>query len=181
MSGTTSTPLAAVRQPWLWGPFSALGLGIATAVIGLDQVHKWWMLSLYAIQDRGRVAVLPFLDLVYVKNLGVSYGLLLQEGRWGQWLLAGFAAVAAGAMAVWLARGVGRRLVAASVGLIIGGAISNAIDRLSLGGVADFFSLHAFGFYWYVFNIADVAIVAGVLGLLYDSLRPSRNNAAKST
>ena len=73
-------------------------------------------------------------------------------------------------MAVWLARGVTTKLVAASLGLIMGGAASNAIDRLSLGGVADFFSLHAFGFYWYVFNIADVAIVAGVIGLLYDSL-----------
>ena len=68
--------------------------------------------------------------------------------------------------------------MAASLGLIIGGALGNAIDRLLLGGVADFFSLHAFGFYWYVFNIADVAIVAGVVGLLYDSFVPSRNGAA---
>jgi signal peptidase II len=71
--------------------------------------------------------------------------------------------------------------VAASLGLIMGGALSNAIDRILLGGVADFFSLHAFGYYWYVFNIADMAIVAGVVGLLYDSLAPSRNRAAKST
>ena len=83
-------------------------------------------------------------------------------------------------MAWWLARGVTTRLVAVSLGLIMGGAASNAIDRLWLGGVADFFSLHAFGFYWYVFNIADVAIVAGVLGLLYDSFMPSRNDASKA-
>jgi signal peptidase II len=169
------------RTPWLWGPFSALGLTTATLVAAIDQAHKWWMLGHYAIESRGRVAVLPFLDLIYVKNLGVSYGLFLQEGDAGQWLLAGFAILAAAAMAVWLARGITNRLVAASVGLVIGGAVSNAIDRLILGGVADFFSLHAFGFYWYVFNIADTAIVAGVVGLLYDSLRPSRNNAAKST
>jgi len=62
----------------------------------------------------------------------------------------------------------------------MGGAIGNAIDRVALGGVADFFSLHAFGFYWYVFNVADVAIVAGVIGLLYDSLMVSRKDAAKS-
>ena len=180
----TSTPTLMSppdRQPWLWGPFSALGLATALLVIAIDQAHKWWMLGVYAIETRGRVAVLPFLDLVYVKNLGVSYGLFLQDGHLGQWLLAGFAAVAASAMTVWLARGIATRLVAGSVGLIIGGALSNAIDRLSLGGVADFFSLHALGFYWYVFNIADVAIVAGVGGLLYDSLRTSRNNAAKST
>jgi signal peptidase II len=170
-----------VRQPWLWGPFSAFGLLMAALVVAIDQAHKWWMLALYEIESRGRVAVLPFLDLVYVKNLGVSYGLFLQDGPLGQWLLAGFAVAAAMAMTVWLARGMSNRLVAGSVGLIIGGAISNAIDRLTLGGVADFFSLHALGFYWYVFNIADTAIVAGVLGLLYDSFRPSRNNAAKST
>jgi signal peptidase II len=169
------------RAPWLWGPFSALGLMTATLIVVIDQAHKWWMLGHYAIESRGRVPVLPFLDLVYVKNLGVSYGLFLQEGHGGQWLLAGFAILAAAAMAVWLARGITNRLVAGSVGLIIGGAVSNAIDRLILGGVADFFSLHAFGFYWYVFNIADTAIVAGVIGLLYDSFRPSRNNAAKST
>ena len=100
---------------------------------------------------------------MYVKNLGISYGLFLQDSREGQWLLAGFAVLAALAMAVWLARGVADKLVAVSLGLIMGGAISNAIDRLVSGGVADFFSLHAFGFYWYVFNIADVAIVAGVV------------------
>ncbi|HEX5958990.1 MAG TPA: signal peptidase II, partial [Hyphomicrobiaceae bacterium] len=66
------------------------------------------------------------------------------------------------------------------LGLIMGGAVGNAIDRLVLGGVADFFQIHAFGYHWYVFNIADAAIVAGVAGLLYDSLRLSRNRAAKS-
>jgi signal peptidase II len=83
-------------------------------------------------------------------------------------------------MAVWLARGVTTGLVAASLGLIMGGAIGNAIDRLVWGGVADFIQVHAFGFYWYVFNIADAAIVAGVCGLLYDSFGVSRNRAAKS-
>jgi signal peptidase II len=83
-------------------------------------------------------------------------------------------------MAYWLARGIATKLVAGSVGLIMGGAASNAIDRLVLGGVADFFSLHALGFYWYVFNIADAAIVAGVIGLLYDSLGPSRKDASKA-
>jgi signal peptidase II len=168
------------RKSWLWGRFSAFGLAFAGALVIADQAHKWWMLEIYQIQDRGRVAVLPFLDLVYVRNLGVSYGLFLQHGRFGQWVLAGFACFAAAAMAVWLARGITSRLVAACVGLIMGGAISNAIDRLTIGGVADFFSFHAGGFYWYVFNIADVAIVAGVLGLLYDSFGPSRNGAAKS-
>jgi signal peptidase II len=165
---------------WLWGPLSPLGVGLAVLTTAIDQAHKWWMLAVYRIEEKGRVAFAPFLDLVYVKNLGVSYGLFTQDSREGQWILAGFAVIAVLAMAAWLARGVGDRLTAASLGLIMGGAAGNAIDRLVLGGVADFFSLHAFGFYWYVFNIADAAIVAGVCGLLYDSLSPSRNRASKS-
>jgi signal peptidase II len=172
--------VALKAKPWLWGPLSLQGLGIATLVVIIDQLHKAWMLGAYDIQSKGRVAVTPFLDLVFVKNTGVSYGLFLQNTRHGQWVLAGFAALAVCAMAVWLARGVTTRLVAASLGLIMGGAVSNAIDRLVLGGVADFFSLHALGFYWYVFNIADVAIVAGVVGLLYDSVTASRKDASNT-
>ena len=168
------------RKPWLWGPLSPFGIGIALFILGLDQAHKAWMLMVYRIQEKGRIAVTPFFDLVFVKNTGVSYGLFLQDTPQGQWLLAGFAALAVLAMAYWLARGIATRLVAGSVGLIMGGAASNAIDRLVLGGVADFFSLHALGFYWYVFNIADAAIVAGVIGLLYDSLGPSRKDASKA-
>ena len=166
-------------KPWLWGPLSRLGIGLALLTIVIDQVHKWWMLRVFEIQARGRVTVTPFLDLEYVKNTGVSYGLFLQESRQGQWILVGFAALSICAMVVWLARGVTSRLVASSLGLIMGGAASNAIDRLALGGVADFFALHALGFHWYVFNIADVAIVAGVIGLIYDSLGASRKDASK--
>ena len=80
---------------------SRLAVGTAVAARGrggrltlvIDQAHKWWMLAVYRIEEKGRVAVTPFLDLVYVKNLGISYGLFLQEGRWGQWLLAAFAAL----------------------------------------------------------------------------------------
>jgi len=134
------------------------------------------MLSIYRIEEKGRVPVLPFLDLVYVKNLGVSYG--LGAGFVGQGALAAFAIIVSLGLAVWLARGEMCRLTAVSIGLLIGGAIGNAIDRLHLGGVADFFLLHAYGWSWYVFNIADAAIVLGVAGLLYDSLGPSRNRAA---
>jgi signal peptidase II len=171
---------SAQRKPWLWGPLSPCGVGMALFILGLDQAHKAWMLAIYRIQEKGRIAVTPFFDLVFVKNTGVSYGLFLQDTPQGQWLLAGFATLAVLAMAVWLARGITTRLVAGSIGLIMGGAASNAIDRLVLGGVADFFSLHALGFYWYVFNIADAAIVAGVLGLLYDSFGPSRKDASKA-
>jgi signal peptidase II len=165
---------------WLWGPYSRLGLIVFLVTLALDQAHKWWMLEIYGIAERGRVAVTPFLDLVFVKNIGISYSLFDQESYAGQIMLAAFGVAATAALWVWLARGATGRLLAVSLGLIMGGAIGNAIDRVVLGGVADFFSLHAFGFYWYVFNIADVAIVAGVFGLLYDSLMASRKDAAKS-
>lgn len=164
---------------WLWGPYSRLGLTVALVTLVLDQGNKWWMLAVYRIAEKGRVEALPFLDFVYVINKGISYGLLTQDEQGGQWLLAGFAIIASLALTVWLARGAENRLMAASIGLIVGGAVGNAIDRLHLGGVADFFSLHAFGFYWYVFNIADVAIVAGVVGLLYESVFMSRKDAPK--
>ena len=168
------------QKRWLWGPLSPLGMWSAIVTLALDQGCKWWMLFVFRIQDRERVTVTPFLDLVYVKNTGISYGLLPLESHLGQLLLAGFAGLAALAMAVWLAYAVTEKLVAASLGLIMGGAVGNAIDRLWLGGVADFVQLHAFGYSWYVFNVADAAIVAGVCGLLYESFGPSRNRAAKS-
>ena len=135
------------------------------------------MLLGYGIREKGRVAVTPFLDLVFALNKGVSYSFLSGSSQVWQIALAAFAATAALALAVWLARGVHDRLTALSIGLIMGGALGNGLDRLLLGGVADFFSFHAFGFYWYVFNIADVAIVAGVIGLLYESLTSGRNDS----
>jgi signal peptidase II len=171
--------IAPLRR-WLWGPLSPLAAWVAVAILVLDQASKWWMLAVYRLQEGQKVAVTPFLNFVYVKNLGISYGFLPLDSDLGQWVLAGFAGLAVLAMAVWLARGITDRLVAVSLGLIMGGAVGNAIDRLRLGGVADFIQLHAFGFYWYVFNIADAAIVAGVCGLLYESFVLSRNRAAKS-
>jgi signal peptidase II len=159
------------------GPFSRLGWSWAILAFAIDQAHKWWMLLGYGIAAKGRVAITPFLDLVFVINPGVSYSLFPQFDQRGQVLLALFAVFAVLALSIWLARGDMNRLLAVSIGLIMGGALGNALDRLLIGGVADFFSLHAFGFYWYVFNIADVAIVAGVIGLLYESFGPSRGSA----
>src|SRR5262245_5203565 len=167
-------------RAWLWGPCSRLGLTAALVTLAIDQAHKIWMLTVYRIQDKGRVALAPFLDLVFVQNPGISYGLWPQSGQVGQMLLAGFAVLACLALAVWLAHGATGRLMASSLGLVMGGALGNAIDRVLLGGVADFFSLHAFGFYWYIFNVADAAIVAGVIGLVYDSMASSRKGASKT-
>ncbi len=172
-----TSPNSALRS-WVWGPFSRLGLFVLIATFVLDQAVKWWLLAVYRLAEKGRVTVTAFFDLVFVKNPGISYSLFEQDRFMGQILLAVFGVAAAMALWVWLARGVTSRLMAVSLGLIMGGALGNALDRVLIGGVADFISLHAYGFYWYVFNIADAAIVAGVIGLLYDSLLASRNDAA---
>lgn len=163
---------------WLWGPYSLLALKVAGVTFIVDQAHKWWMLLVYRIVEKGRVTVTPFLDLVFVKNTGISYSLLDGSSYDWQVVLALFAVVASLGLWIWLATSGTGRLMAWALGLIIGGALANGLDRLLIGGVADFFSLHAFGYYWYVFNIADVAIVAGVAALLYDSFVGSRNDAA---
>src|ERR1043165_4932538 len=154
---------------FLWGPLSSLGLGVAALTVAADQAHKAWMLYVFDIGAKSPVTLAPFFDLVLVCNQGISYGLLPQQGSLGPLAVILSAVAASLALAVWLARQTSK-MPAASIGLIIGGAVGNAIDRMAYGAVADFFSFHAFGFEWYVFNIADTAIVAGVLGLLYESL-----------
>ena len=157
----------------LWGPFTALGLITAGLACALDQALKLWLLRVFDLAAKGRVAVAPFVDLVLTWNAGISYGWFQQEGPLGQWALLVLKALAVALLWIWLAR-VGSRLSAVALGLIIGGAVGNAIDRVAYGAVADFVLLHAgsgvWSFHWYVFNLADVAIVAGVAGLLYESL-----------
>ncbi len=153
----------------LWGPYSRTGAIVATAALAVDQIHKWWMLNVVEIAERQIITVTSFFDLVLVWNRGVSYGWFQQESAIGVYILIAFTVLAILAMIIWLATCDGAR-VAVALGLIIGGALGNAADRTIFGAVADFFSFHAFGFYWYIFNLADVAIVAGVAILLYDSI-----------
>jgi signal peptidase II len=157
----------------LWGPLSWFGLVVAVAAMALDQAVKLWLLFAFDLGGRGIVRLTPFLDLVLTWNTGISYGLFRQEGPLGQWALLALKAIAVVLLWIWLSRA-GSRLAALSLGLIIGGAIGNAIDRFAYGAVADFVLFHvstsSFSFNWYVFNLADVAIVAGVIGLLYETL-----------
>ena len=166
---------------YLFGPLTRDGLTAALITAVLDQASKLWLLYGFDLGSRGRVPVLPFFDLVLVWNKGISYGLFAQDTALGQMLLLGFKIAAAVFLWVWLARAE-NRLMAVSLGLIIGGAIGNAVDRLAHGAVVDFALLHLttakFTFNWYVFNLADVAIVAGVVGLLYETLLGAR--AAKA-
>ena len=165
----------------LWGPLTRLGLAVALATAAVDQAVKLWLIFGFDLGTRGIVSVTPFLDLVLTWNTGISYGLFPQQGPLGQWVLLALKTLAVALLWIWLARA-SSRLTALSLGLIIGGALGNAVDRLAYGAAADFVLLHlttgGFSFKWYVFNAADGAIVAGVLGLLYESLLGDR--AAKA-
>jgi len=145
-----------------------------TAIVALviDQASKLWLLYVFDIAHRGAVRVTPFFDLVLALNVGISFGWFQSENQFAQIALIAIKAVAVIVLGIWMARS--RTLLATlALGLIIGGAVGNGIDRFLHGAVVDFalFHLDIGGntYNWYVFNLADVAIVAGVAALLYDS------------
>jgi signal peptidase II len=170
-----------MRAKYLYGPLVRFGLGVAVIACLLDQASKFYLLYVYDLAANGPIRLGPFFDFILTRNTGISYGLFQTSSALGAWLLLAVKVVAVALLWLWLARA-RDRLTALSLGLIIGGAVGNAIDRLAYGWVADFVYFHittaSWRFSWYVFNLADVAIVAGVIGLLYDSLRGDR--AAKA-
>jgi signal peptidase II len=152
----------------------AVRSGIVAAIAALiaDQASKLWLLFAFDIGHRGAVSVTPFFDLVLAWNTGISYGWFQTESPVAAAILLAIKAVAVVLLAIWMARS-HTRMATIGLGLIIGGAIGNAIDRFAYGAVMDFalFHLQFAGktYNWYVFNLADVAIVVGVIALLYDS------------
>ena len=162
------------------GPLTRFGFVVAAVACLLDQASKYYLLFVHDLAANP-IRLGPFFDFVLTRNTGISYGLFQTQGPLGQWVLLGVKAAAVLLLWLWLAHA-RDRLTALALGLIIGGAIGNAIDRLAYGWVADFVYFHittaGWRFSWYVFNLADVAIVAGVIGLLYDSLTGTR--AAKA-
>jgi signal peptidase II len=168
-------------RSYLTGPFTRFGLAVAAVACVLDQASKVYLLWVFDLAANGPVRLGPFFDFVLTRNTGISYGLFQTQGPVGQWVLLAFKAIAVLLLWLWLAQAKDR-LTALSLGLIVGGAVGNAIDRLAYGWVADFVFFHVstpnWRFNWYVFNLADVAIVAGVVGLLYESLVGDR--AAKA-
>jgi signal peptidase II len=161
-----------------------LGLACAAAALALDQCSKLILLYGFHFIEMApgyHVAVLPFFDLVMVWNPGISYGLLPAHGAAGTAVLAAFSVAAVAGLGWWLWHAE-RKLLAAALGLVIGGAIGNLIDRLIYGRVADFFHFYVHGYDWYVFNVADCAITLGVAALLYDSLvRSSPGTASRQS
>ena len=167
-------------RSYLMGPLTRFGLAVAAIACLLDQATKLYLMFVVDLANHP-LRLGPFFDFVLTRNTGISYGLFQTEGPLGQWVLLGFKALAVLLLWLWLARAKDR-LTALSLGLIIGGAVGNAIDRLVYGWVADFVFFHVstatWQFRWYVFNLADVAIVAGVIGLMYESLAGERAQKA---
>jgi signal peptidase II len=146
-----------------------LGAVLALVTLALDQASKLSLLFGYELPLKEPLVLAPFLELIVVWNRGISYGLFQQDSEIGRWVLLAIMIAAAIGLSVWMAQATSR-LLAAALGLIIGGALGNAIDRIAYGAVFDFVHFHVGSFSWYVFNVADAAIVAGVVGLVYDSL-----------
>jgi signal peptidase II len=147
------------------------GIGTAITVVALDQLSKHFVLEHFGevtCVDR-REPVTAFLDLVLTCNRGMSFG-LFNTGQGLSVPLFSIAAVAiVGILIFWLSR-VHSDLLASAIGLIIGGAIGNVIDRVHFGGVIDFLYFHLGSWYWPAFNLADSAICIGVLVMLFEGL-----------
>ena len=152
-------------------PLAFAGLLTAIIVLTADQTSKWWILHGLHLEQVGQLVVLPVLNFTMVWNRGVTFGLLTGDSAAAHLALAVFALAVVIVLAVWLARTT-RLAIAIPVGAIAGGALGNVADRLHYGAVVDFIQAHAFGYSWYVFNLADAAIVCGVAALAIDNLLP---------
>lgn len=150
-----------------------LGLLVAALVLVFDQTSKLALIYGTDIRLTYPWPILPWIDLTVVWNRGISYGLFQQDGDWGRWGLAAFKLGAAAFLAFWL-RQAASKMEALGIGMIIGGAIGNAIDRILHGAVFDFVHFHVGNFSWYVFNVADAAIVVGVGMMLLGQVLPTR-------
>lgn len=155
--------------PREWGLLAALGALVA------DQGSKFLLLYGLGFLKMGpgqQIPLLPFFNLVMVWNPGISYGLFPASSVWGTAILVLVSLGAVAGLGYWL-WGMASLSLAIGVGLVIGGALGNLIDRLVYGRVADFFHFYAFGYDWYVFNIADVAITFGAVAIIYEVLKPA--------
>jgi signal peptidase II len=158
-------------------PARRLGVAVVLLIFLADQALKLWLLFGLRLAETGPFAVTPFMNIVLAWNRGISYGLFQQGTDIGRWALVVVSFVAA----IWLGRWMWREqrpLTVVSLALIVGGALGNGLDRAVYGAVVDFVHLHHGSFSWYIFNIADAAIVVGVVGLLYESFRPGAEKSA---
>ena len=144
------------------------GVTIAAIATALDQFSKLWILNDVMVPPRV-IEVTPFFNLVLGWNRGVSFGMFNTASVYGPWLLTGLAMAIVTALGIWLWRA-DSKWVACALGLVIGGAIGNVVDRVRFGAVVDFLDVHAFGYHWPAFNVADSAIFIGAAILILESL-----------
>jgi signal peptidase II len=145
---------------WLW---------LSAAVVAADLATKAWIQHAFAPGDIVRVT--SFLNLVLVYNTGAAFSFLAGAGGWQRWFFMIVSTVVS-VVLVWMLRRHGEeRLLATALALVLGGALGNLYDRVTIGHVVDFVQLHAGGYYWPAFNVADSAISVGVALLIWDSLR----------
>jgi signal peptidase II len=154
-----------------------LGALVALAVLIADQASKLWVLYGLKMADHEKVAVTPFMDFELLWNPGISFSLFQQDTAAGRWILLALTLAATVLLSAWLWR-VGSRVAGIALGALVGGALGNGYDRFVYDAVVDFVGLHAFGYHWYVFNVADTAITLGVILLLYDSFAADRRSVS---
>ncbi len=148
------------------------GLLIALGILVADQISKLYFLDLMQRNPAG-IEVTSFFNLVMVWNTGVSFGLFSEDSASRSWTLIAVSLAVMVWLGIWLWRNQSGP-VAVALGMIIGGAFGNVIDRYRFGAVFDFLDFHAFGYHWPAFNVADSAIVLGVGLLLLDGFRPQK-------
>jgi signal peptidase II len=156
------------RPWWHW-------LGIALAVIVLDLATKAWVVAVF--REGQELPVTSFFSLVLAYNTGAAFSFLAGAGGWQRWFFAGIA-VAASAFLLWMLRRGGSRILCLGVALILGGALGNLWDRVTIGRVTDFLLFHYAGWSWPAFNVADSAITVGAALLILDSFRVGRRDSA---
>lgn len=143
---------------------------IALTTFIVDQLCKWWLLEVVNLPQHAPIIITPYFSLVMVWNTGISFGMLAGENGGNPGVLIAIA-LSIVAMLLWWLKSAASRWNICAVGLVVGGALGNVVDRVRFGAVADFFDVHAAGWYWPAFNIADSTIFIGVVMLCIDSLR----------
>ena len=155
---------------WLW---------LSAVILVLDLATKAWVSATFRYGEAREVT--SFFNLVLVHNTGAAFSFLADAGGWQRWFFTGVA-IAISALLVWMLRKPGNATsLSCGLALVLGGALGNLYDRVTLGYVVDFVQLHAGGYYFPAFNVADSAITVGVVLLVWDSLRPAARAPAPAT
>lgn len=156
-----------------------IGLPIAVVALALDQFSKFFFYRLLVDEGRRVIEILPVFNLVTVWNYGISFGMFNSGSAEASIVFVVLALAIVAALLFWL-RSATSPLVSIALGLVIGGAIGNVVDRLRFGAVFDFLDFHVGGWHWPAFNVADSAITVGVVLLCIDALFPSQASAKKA-